>query len=81
LQTTWDCVVYRQGNVVGFAIELYEKGLLTKEDVGYELKWGDVEAIEKLLYDIAYRRGIGRILAEGVYRAALELSRVKTLIY
>lgn len=65
------------GNVVGFAIELYEKGLLTREDVGYELKWGDVEAIEKLLYDIAYRRGIGGILAEGVYRAALELSRMK----
>lgn len=65
------------GNVVGFAIELFEKGILTREDVGYELKWGDVESIERLLHDIAYKRGIGAVLAEGTYRAALTISRTK----
>ncbi|MEM4809295.1 MAG: aldehyde ferredoxin oxidoreductase C-terminal domain-containing protein [Desulfurococcaceae archaeon] len=65
------------GNVIGFAIELYEKGVLSKDDIGYELKWGDVKSIERLIYDIAYRRGIGNILAEGIYRACREISRLK----
>ncbi|MEM1702987.1 MAG: aldehyde ferredoxin oxidoreductase C-terminal domain-containing protein [Zestosphaera sp.] len=62
------------GNVLGFAIELFEKGYLTIEDVGCELRWGNVDCIMKLLHDIAYKRGIGSILAEGTYRAALKLS-------
>jgi aldehyde:ferredoxin oxidoreductase len=63
------------GNVVGFAVELFERGLLTVEDVGYELRWGDFESLRRLLEDIAYRRGIGAVLAEGTYRAALEIAR------
>jgi len=65
------------GNVMGFAVELYERGILTKNDVGYELRWGDVEALARLMEDIAYRRGIGRILAEGTYRAAVAISKMK----
>lgn len=65
------------GNAAGFAVELYERGVLTREDVGYELKWGDADALEKLLNDIAYRRGFGSILAEGTYRAALAVSKLK----
>jgi aldehyde:ferredoxin oxidoreductase len=65
------------GNVVGLAIELYERGVLTRSDVGYELKWGDADAAERLLYDIAYRRGVGSILAEGTYRAAKKISELK----
>ncbi len=65
------------GNVIGFAIELFEKRVISEEDVGYKLSWGDVEAIAKLMKDIAYRRGFGEILAEGVYRAALRISREK----
>ena len=29
------------GAVVAFAIECYENGILTKEDTGVELRWGD----------------------------------------
>ena len=65
------------GNVMGLAFELYQRGILTKDDVGYELKWGDVKAAARLMEDIAYRRGIGEILAEGTYRAAREISRMK----
>jgi len=61
------------GNVLGFAIELFEKGYLTKEDVGCELRWGNVDCITRVLHDIAYKRGIGALLAEGTYRAALKL--------
>jgi len=49
------------GNVVGFAIYLSKRGLI-KLDVD----WGDCEGIERLIVDIAYRRGLGNELAEGV---------------
>ena len=65
------------GNVAGFAAELCEKGILTREEVGFNLKWGDTEAFARLLEAIAYRKGIGDILAEGVARAADKLSKLK----
>jgi len=66
------------GAVLGFAAELYEKGILTKEDLdGIELEWGNAEAFTALTEKIASREGIGDILAEGVYRAALKLGRMK----
>jgi len=66
------------GNVLGFAAELYQRGLLTKEDLdGIELKWGDVEAFEALARKISSREGIGNQLAEGSYRAALQLAETK----
>ena len=56
---------------VGFAMECYEKGVLSKEKAnGLELKWGNVEAARLLLNLIARRQGIGDLLAEGVMRAA-----------
>jgi len=67
------------GNVMGFALELYEWGVLTKDDVGYELRWGDFNSVSRLLEDIAYRRGIGAVLAEGTYRAALKIAEMKGL--
>jgi aldehyde:ferredoxin oxidoreductase len=59
------------GNVTGFAMECYEKGLITKRDLdGIELEWGDVEAI-KALWDLIIRRdGIGEVLSKGVRHAA-----------
>jgi len=65
------------GNVVGFAVELFERGVLAVEDVGYELRWGDFESLRRLVEDVAYRRGLGAVLAEGTYRAALEIARRK----
>jgi len=66
------------GNVLGFAAELYQRGILTKEDLGgIELKWGNVEAFAALIKKIAAREGIGSILAEGTYRAALKISELK----
>jgi aldehyde:ferredoxin oxidoreductase len=66
------------GAVLGFVTELYEKGILTKEDLdGIELEWGNVEALAALAEKIASREGIGDILADGVYRAALKLGEIK----
>ena len=66
------------GNVMGFAAELFQRGILTKEDLdGLELKWGDVEAFAALAKKIAFREGVGDLLAEGTYRAALKIGEKK----
>lgn len=57
--------------IVGFAMECYEKGILTKDEAnGLELCWGNAESARLLLNLIANRQGIGDLLAEGVMRAA-----------
>jgi aldehyde:ferredoxin oxidoreductase len=66
------------GNVLGFAAELFQRGILTKKDFGgIEPKWGDAEAFAALARKIASREGLGNILAEGTYRAALKISQLK----
>ncbi|MEM3700306.1 MAG: aldehyde ferredoxin oxidoreductase C-terminal domain-containing protein [Candidatus Bathyarchaeia archaeon] len=66
------------GNVLGFAAELFQRGILTKEDLdGLELRWGNTEAFATLARKIAFREGIGNLLAEGTYRAALKIGKMK----
>ncbi|MFC2058332.1 aldehyde ferredoxin oxidoreductase family protein [Chloroflexota bacterium] len=63
--------VNEMGWLIGWVMECYEKGILTKKDTdGLEVTWGNVEAVRKLLYKIAKRDGFGNILAEGVKRAS-----------
>jgi len=61
------------GAVVAFALEAYEKGLITKEEMGREVAFGDLDSVVYLLEKIARREGIGDLLAEGVKRAAEKL--------
>ena len=64
------------GNAIAFAIETYEKGLITDEDTGgIRLRWGDADACLKLLELIIERKYIGDLLAEGVKRAAEKIGR------
>ncbi|MCS7120677.1 MAG: aldehyde ferredoxin oxidoreductase C-terminal domain-containing protein [Nitrososphaerota archaeon] len=66
------------GNALGFAAELYQRGILTKDDLGgIDLRWGKTDAFAALLRDIAFRKGVGDILAEGTYRAAKALGKIK----
>jgi aldehyde:ferredoxin oxidoreductase len=59
------------GWVIGWVMECYEKGYLTKEQLdGLEPKWGDAGVAHALLQKIIRREGIGDLLAEGVKRAA-----------
>jgi len=59
------------GWVIGWVMECYEKGYLKKEDLdGLEMTWGNVSGTRSLLEKIAYRQGVGKMLAEGVKRAA-----------
>lgn len=62
------------GVAIGFAMELFERGILSEKDTGgYSLRFGDEEAEMRLLGDIAYRTGLGQLLADGVKRAAEKL--------
>ena len=68
------------GNVMGFAAELFQKGILTREDLeGLELRWGDAEVFAALAKKIAFRKGLGDLLAEGTYRAALKIGKMKNM--
>jgi len=60
--------------VIGWVMECYEKGILTREDTdGLEMTWGNGEAVMAMLHKIANRQGFGNILAEGVMRAAMHV--------
>ncbi len=62
--------------VLSWAFECYEKGLITKKDTGgLELEWGNHEAMNKMLDQLAYRRGLGDLLADGVKEAARRVGK------
>jgi len=64
------------GVAVGFAMELFERGILTKEDTdGVDLNFGNHEAMMELLLKIAYRRGLGELLSDGVKSAAEKIGK------
>lgn len=59
------------GAVIAFAMECFEHALWKDEDLqGLNLQWGNSEVLPVLVKQIAYREGIGNVLAEGVRNAA-----------
>jgi aldehyde:ferredoxin oxidoreductase len=59
------------GRAISFAMELYENGILDRGDLdGLDGSWGNQETVRRLIEAIAFRRGIGDLLADGVRRAA-----------
>jgi aldehyde:ferredoxin oxidoreductase len=64
------------GATIAWAMEAFEAGALTREDTGgLELKFGNAEAMVKLVEMIGKREGFGEVLAEGSARAAERLGR------
>jgi aldehyde:ferredoxin oxidoreductase len=64
------------GATIGFAMECYEKGILSKDDLdGLELTWGNQPAIMALLKKMLLRDGAGDMLAEGSRMAAQKIGR------
>ncbi|MFX0132567.1 MAG: aldehyde ferredoxin oxidoreductase family protein [Candidatus Hodarchaeota archaeon] len=53
------------GATVAFAIECFEKGLIAKEEIGFDLNWGNHEAIVKVTELMANNEGFGKILNNG----------------
>ncbi len=59
------------GGTVACAMELFEKGLISREETGgLDLSFGNAETLEGLVPIVAWRRGIGDALAEGSFRLA-----------
>jgi aldehyde:ferredoxin oxidoreductase len=63
------------GASIAFAMELYEKGILTKHDTGIDLTWGNADSMIEMIHRITYRKGLGNILAEGVRKAAEKIGK------
>ncbi len=79
----WDSIIYANhlcnahgidtisaGVSIAFAMHLYEKGILTKNRAGMEIKWGDGKAVVKLVEMIINRKGIGELLGDGTRKMA-----------
>jgi aldehyde:ferredoxin oxidoreductase len=59
------------GNAIGFACELFQRGIITKNDTdGLDLTWGKDGEMMKLAEKIGRGEGFGKLLGEGTKRAA-----------
>lgn len=76
IYANWLCDEYgidtiSTGGSIGFAMELYEKGLIRQEDLdGLALKFGDGDAMVKMVEMIIKKKGFGEVLAQGVKHAS-----------
>lgn len=62
------------GVIIGFAMECFERGILTKKDTeGLELTFGNYKAALKLLELMAHKKGFGAFCAQGVKKMAISL--------
>jgi len=64
------------GMAIAFAMECYENGILTKDDMdGIDLCFGNGEAVLEMIRKIAFKEGFGAVLAEGSYRASQKIGK------
>lgn len=64
------------GGIVAFAMEAFEKGILTKGDTdGVELTWGSGPALVAMIEKMGRGEGIGRLMGEGSRKMAESLGR------
>jgi aldehyde:ferredoxin oxidoreductase len=62
--------------VIAWAIDCFQRGLLDEGDTGgLTLRWSDPPLVFRLLEDLAARRGLGELLAEGSLLAARRIGR------
>jgi len=60
------------GDTFALLMDLFELGIIKETDLdGYSMNWGEHESIVALIPKIANRQGVGDLLAEGSYRAAV----------
>lgn len=66
------------GVIIGFAMELFERGHITeKETGGLELKFGNPQAMVEMIEKIGKREDIGDLLAEGMLGIEEEMPEMK----
>jgi aldehyde:ferredoxin oxidoreductase len=56
------------GNAIACVMEMFERGLIPEEDIGFALPFGEAKGMVRLTEMIAHRQGFGDLLAEGGYR-------------
>jgi len=68
--------------VISWAMELYNRGMIGEAETGgLRLNWGDMDSVIELIKQIAYRKGFGEILSEGVAKAAEKLGKGRDLAF
>lgn len=64
------------GVTVGFAMELYQRGIISKAETGVDLSWSNAsDAVPKMIELMGKREGFGDILADGVKEAAKRIGK------
>jgi aldehyde:ferredoxin oxidoreductase len=63
------------GSTIGFAMDLFESGILSESEIGFPLSFGDDKAALKIMKMIASKEGFGSVLAKGTRKAAEEIGR------
>jgi len=64
------------GVIAGFAMDCYESGILTEKDFGgLDARFGNAEAMVKIVDMMGKREGIGDVLADGVKFAAEKIGK------
>ena len=63
------------GAVASWALECFEKGLITKEDLGRKIAFGDLDSAVFLFEIMAQREGLGDLLAQGVKKASEKIGQ------
>lgn len=72
----WGLDSVSTGATIAWAMECYQRGILTKADTGgLALEWGDGQILNQLIDMIAKREGFGDFLADGALAAARKLGR------
>ena len=70
----WGLDTISMGVTISFALECFEKGLLTSQDAGGRaLRFGDPDLLLQLVEETGKRHGFGNALAEGSFRLAQRL--------
>jgi aldehyde:ferredoxin oxidoreductase len=74
MEYNWYCDEYgldtiSMGVTASFLMECVQRGYLSKEDIGYELVWGNMESADRLVHETALAKGFGKICGQGVHRA------------
>ncbi len=74
MEYNWYCDEYgldtiSMGVTTSFLMECVQRGYISTQDVGYDLSWGNIDAVDRLLHETARGEGLGKICGQGVHRA------------
>lgn len=73
MEYNWYCDEYGLDSIstgvsIAFFMECFQRGFLNEKDVGYELTFGNIDAADRLIHQIAKGDGFGKIAGQGVAR-------------